>query len=635
MFNIDDPITAKSNQGVTDDLEHQMHKSPKDCHNEVRNLFWKLSSWSEDSQREFANIVNPYSNSIRIAINELYGEVCVLQTQLFDVTKERDGLLETVDNLMKREIRELNAKCPIVADLQDAGESSNQDSQEVDSAKVDSENGDVEEHHTSYDDEIADGQNDMNNLAVYELGNVDYIAHVVQEEGLTDEVDETNKEQEETAGIGSSVFISLHSEAKEARYQRDLTTESIMNDHKSQDRNKIQEDVQKVKCEQCSFETNCRIILFRHINEVHDKIRRHFCENCSYSTSHKNNLKQHEKSVHIFGDSMSKYDNPDRKFKCEMCPYISSRKGHMNEHVEGVHKKSKSHKCELCGKGFSREYYVKVHMASIHKIGEQKVKCEQFFIESNYRSILKQHKEPVNNTRDINAKFPIIADFQEAGESSTCNKDSQEVDNLKFEEGKENSENGDAEDQNSSYEEEIADGQDDMNNSPVYELKNVDYIEHVAQGEELTKEVDETNKEQEETVGIGNTVMISLHSEEKEARYLGSLTTESKTNKNKSQNQSKIQDGQYDKPDRKFKCEMCPYASSRKDHMNDHIEGVHKKSKNHKCEICGKGFTRKSYIKEHMASIHKMGEKPHKCELCGKGFSRESYVKVHMASIHN
>ena len=132
MLNIEDPLIAKSNHIVTHDSEHQVLKSPKDCHNEVRNLFRKLSSWREDSQREFANIINPYSNSIRMAINELYGEICVLQTQLSDVTKERDGLLQTVDNLMVEKIREQNAKFTIIADFQEAGENSHYSSQEVD-----------------------------------------------------------------------------------------------------------------------------------------------------------------------------------------------------------------------------------------------------------------------------------------------------------------------------------------------------------------------------------------------------------------------------------------------------------------------------------------------------------------------
>ena len=160
MLNIEDPLTATSNQSVTDYLGHQILRSPKECHNEVRNLFRKLCSWREDSQREFDNIINPYSSSIRIAINELYGEVCALQKQLSEVTNERDGLLQTVDNLMVEKIRGQNAKFPIIADLQEAGESSHNSSQEVDHLKVEpgkenSKHGDVEEHHISYTEEIS------------------------------------------------------------------------------------------------------------------------------------------------------------------------------------------------------------------------------------------------------------------------------------------------------------------------------------------------------------------------------------------------------------------------------------------------------------------------------------------------
>ena len=35
---------------------------------------------------------------------------------------------------------------------------------------------------------------------------------------------------------------------------------------------------------------------------------------------------------------------------------------------------------------------------------------------------------------------------------------------------------------------------------------------------------------------------------------------------------------------KKFKCEVCPYAASTKQHLQRHLKGVHEKSKPYKCQ---------------------------------------------------
>ena len=70
----------------------KMSKSQKDCQGEVMDLFQKLASWKEESQRQFSNIMNFHSTSITNGISGLVGEFFDLKAQLSVTTKERDDL---------------------------------------------------------------------------------------------------------------------------------------------------------------------------------------------------------------------------------------------------------------------------------------------------------------------------------------------------------------------------------------------------------------------------------------------------------------------------------------------------------------------------------------------------------------
>ena len=83
----------------------------KDCQREAREAFEKLCSWREQSQNQFTDIINSYSNRISRGISDLAEKVGEQQTELLVIRKERDVLLEAVNNL-NVEIRHLNAKFP-------------------------------------------------------------------------------------------------------------------------------------------------------------------------------------------------------------------------------------------------------------------------------------------------------------------------------------------------------------------------------------------------------------------------------------------------------------------------------------------------------------------------------------------
>ena len=110
--------------------------APKDCLSEVRVVFEKLASLREESHRQFSDIINSHSGGISDGINTLFAEVSNLQEKLSVVIKERNVLLETVDNL-NGEIRQLNSKLTMAHSLPEPEENHDRHIQEEVGSEVD------------------------------------------------------------------------------------------------------------------------------------------------------------------------------------------------------------------------------------------------------------------------------------------------------------------------------------------------------------------------------------------------------------------------------------------------------------------------------------------------------------------
>ena len=65
------------------------------------------------------------------------------------------------------------------------------------------------------------------------------------------------------------------------------------------------------------------------------------CDQCLYETSKLRNLKRHIKYSHA---------PTDKIFKCEQCPYTTKRPNALRTHVKGVHAKEgdKVYQCDRC-----------------------------------------------------------------------------------------------------------------------------------------------------------------------------------------------------------------------------------------------------------------------------------------------
>ena len=108
MKEISDNCDSNSNMAVGQKSKYKMNKSPKNSQREVMGFFEKLSSWREDSQREFSNIINSHQKSVKDQIEE----VSKLQAQLSAITKERNYLIEIVNSLSVK-MRDATATEPL------------------------------------------------------------------------------------------------------------------------------------------------------------------------------------------------------------------------------------------------------------------------------------------------------------------------------------------------------------------------------------------------------------------------------------------------------------------------------------------------------------------------------------------
>ena len=85
-----------------------MRKEQEDCLSEVKDVFEKLHSWKEQSQRQFTSIIDSHNVSITKGISGLIEEVVDLRAELSIIKKEKNILVDTVDSL-NNEIQQLKA----------------------------------------------------------------------------------------------------------------------------------------------------------------------------------------------------------------------------------------------------------------------------------------------------------------------------------------------------------------------------------------------------------------------------------------------------------------------------------------------------------------------------------------------
>ena len=292
---------------------------------EALSLFEKQSSWREESNRQFSNILNSNSSIINKGINDLVRENSSLRAELSFVKNERSGLLKTVDNL-NDEIRQLRPKRKTLPepeeDLQDIPEASNEivevKEQELRRNHVGIKKNDhkmMEYHVEMSDREIQEHnkrpQNEGDTMNVIwhddDLENED--VHNIEDDP-DDPVDwETPKDE---------------SDRKEP--ERDETR--VAKDKKK--KKEVPLPLKKMyQCDVCNYTNSNKAHLNLHKRNVHRVENKTFiCESCPDTFTTWGGLQCHINWKHKF----------DQKYECNLCPYKAVYRGHLQAHIKKLHK---------------------------------------------------------------------------------------------------------------------------------------------------------------------------------------------------------------------------------------------------------------------------------------------------------
>ena len=147
-------------------------------------------------------------------------------------------------------------------------------------------------------------------------------------------------------------------------------------------------DGKRFHCKLCSFKTDHRSLLIRHVSGVHDKKRDHTCPGCGKAFTQKASMMRHidknHKNLRIEEDiackicgekfqSRSRWKehlesmHDGKQFQCNMCAFKANCQTFLMRHVNGVHNKRKDHICEECGMKFAQKASMTRHIKVIHK----------------------------------------------------------------------------------------------------------------------------------------------------------------------------------------------------------------------------------------------------------------------------
>ena len=356
--------------------EHQSSTGKKNFQSEVRVLLQQLSSWREESNRQFTKIIDSHASTINVGLEEFAEEVFNLRNKLSAVTQERNDLLNKNQKLSS-ENGHLKVAISIVQPLADVEGNQKQDSQRgeqgpcrfaneikkegrVDSARNGHEKGNPEQEHndvknvdTGVGKENENHSNDMRKL--YDSDFRFEIKHEAQ-----DECDQKQNQIPSPADNHSCPECSFLCS----------TTENLAIHMKM---------FHLHKCDKCHYKASQKGHLRQHVKSVHDRVRDHKCEVCAFATARKSNLKKHRMTVHKLGEE---------KLICQQCPYATNRKSRLRIHVEAVHDKIRDHKCEECEYAFSEKSKLRRHVKYVHK------KEDKTWVKSG---LIKRESSPVGS----------------------------------------------------------------------------------------------------------------------------------------------------------------------------------------------------------------------------------------------
>ena len=313
-------------------MEFQIDFQSKVCY-----FFEQLVSTRDESHKQISDIIKYHDSAIKEGINNLVKKVSDLQDELSIIRKERNVLLETVENL-NGEIRHLNDKIAITApediinqeitedetivgkkanttvhDIDNSNISNEADEEEMEcSVKETNSNPDVDEISKSIEDSLVDFACSKCNFAF--SSNENMIIHLKNVHPKLD------------------IDKAIQGGDEKVKQLRELSNDGTLG-------SKMLDKMRKYACKKCEYASSHKNHYMMHIKAVHEKIRHNACGECSFATSLKSDLKKHIRAVH----------DKIRDYVCEYCDFATSYKGTLNRHIKEVHDKIRNNVCDECG----------------------------------------------------------------------------------------------------------------------------------------------------------------------------------------------------------------------------------------------------------------------------------------------
>ena len=299
-------------------------KSQNPCHTEIRDLFKKLKSWREESNRQFYNIMNSHSRNIDNGFRDL-------ESELSDMREEKNVLLQTVDDL-HNEIRQLNVKLQAATEN---GQYSGMDYKDNDCGEE-----------FLYTPEYGYPRSGISTGYDEREISTEYVA--ISDEGI----------KEETKGQANDSGLFIESTFTDDGFDNAgtdvLNAEGVKFEAFDQNQKGI-----KGRGKRGPYKKKKQLVNSDYSSSKgYKKAKNQACHLCDYTAAHRNNLTYHLIKVHKIGEM----------FKCEQCTYESASKGNLKAHVEGVHEKLRKYACSECDyAGFRRSEWIKHQKTKRHQ----------------------------------------------------------------------------------------------------------------------------------------------------------------------------------------------------------------------------------------------------------------------------
>ena len=572
-----------------------MTKGQKGCQSQVKNLIKKLASWRDESHRQMSDIISSHGGSIDKGFSDLAEEFSDMQAHVSVLEKERNVLLETINNL-NGEIRQMSAKLPLAGpevlefdspevDIPDLKEEC------VESLRIHSEAGDEEEyvdygdildesaqHKNRYPiDDHASTVNEFDNVDVDDSDHVgaDTDVDVTQDKDIVTMLEQRETQQNKGKWVKESTLKPPNRTIESTEFVCKVckfafsTSENLQihskNIHSKFDLSSVRQVDNEESKEQSDLsitESAFGVALERHVNDVHGNKKRYACEECAYASSRKNMLQRHWDAVHNKGE---------KKYKCEKCPYSSAERPKLKYHMVSVHNMGVKFKCDECPYSSADSGNLKRHIVGVHKSENLRIHSGNVHLKLEPSSVSLEDEE-----------------------------DSKELSDLSITEG--------------------------------VELKDTKMLLH----QKLQNNSgDKKLKCEQCSYQASQKWSINRHIRDVHDKIKNHVCDECGYASSEKNMMERHWDAVHNKGDKKFKCEHCPYSSAKKSMLKYHMISVHNIGEKLICEECGYAATTKSILEKHWDAVHNKGDKRFKCEKCPYSSAQSTTLKYHMISVHN